>query len=108
MVRHLTDPDLLVEIPALETEEVNRLGRQVEPHPVQDLLSFRLRGEELGRLDVPSEDRIRERRRSLFGPMDNDPDFTGANLLHDVPHAREVRVEQERLPYGFVVDRRVR
>src|SRR6266487_4551583 len=40
--------------------------------------------------------------------MDDDLDLTGTNLLHDLPHAREIRVEQERLPHGLVVDRRVR
>src|SRR6266508_1348576 len=108
MVGHRADPDLLVEVPALETKEVNRLRGQVEAHPVQDLPPLRFRREELRRLDVPPEDRIREGRRRLLGSADDDLDLTSTNLLHDLAHAREVRVEQERLPHRLVVDRRVR
>src|SRR5207249_3777317 len=50
MVRHLSDADLLVEVPAFEAQQVHRLGREVESHPIQDLLSLCLRREEFGRL----------------------------------------------------------
>src|SRR6266571_489908 len=108
MVGHLADSDLLVEIPALETEEVNRLRRQVQSHAVQDLLPLRFRREELRRLNVPPQDRIRKGRRGLLGAMDDQLDLTRTNLLHNLPHAREVGVEEERLPHRLVVDRRVR
>src|SRR5207247_6930039 len=108
MVRHLADPDLLVEVPALEAQQVNGLGREVEAHPVQDLLTLRLRGEELGRLDITAENWIRERRRRLFGAVNHDLDLARSNLPDNLTHAREVRVEKERLPHRLVVDRRVR
>src|SRR5467141_2690986 len=108
MVRHLTDPDLLVEVTALETEEMHRFGRQVKPHAVEDLLAFRFRGEELWRLDIPTEDWVGERRRRLLGSMNDDLNRTGSNLVDAFPDTSEVRVEEERLPNGLVVDRRVR
>src|SRR5437867_8739183 len=108
MVRHLADPDLFVEVPALEAQQVNGLGREVETHPVQDLLTLRLRGEELGRLDIPTEDGVRQRRRRLLGAVNHDLDLARSNLPDNLADPREVRVEQERLPHGLVVDRRVR
>src|SRR2546426_5222714 len=108
MVRHLADPDLLVEVPALEAQQVNGLGREVETHPVQDLLTLRLRGEELGRLDITAENWIRQRRRGLLGAVNHDLDLARSNLPDNLADPREVRMEQERLPHGLVVDRRVR
>src|SRR2546428_3492805 len=102
MVRHLADSDLLMEVPAFETQEMNGLRRQVQTHPVQDLLPLRFRGEELRRLHIPPQNRIREGRWRLLGAMDDDLDLARTNLLHDLPHAREVRVEQERLPHRLV------
>src|SRR5438309_11080430 len=80
----------------------------MESHPIQDLLPFRLGGEELGSLDVAAEDRIRERRRGLLRPVDDDFDFPGPDLLHDISDAVEIGVEQERLANRLVVDRRIR
>src|SRR2546423_11519848 len=108
MVGHRADPHLLVEVSALETKEVYRFRRQMEPHPIEDLVPLRLRGEELGCLDVPTEDRIRQRSRGLFGSMDDDFDFSGPDLVDDLAHPVEVRMEQERLPHRLIVDRRVR
>src|SRR5207247_9177224 len=59
-------------------------------------------------LDVPAKDRIRQRSRGLFGPVDDDFDFSPPDLMDDLADAVEVGVEQERLPHGLVVDRRVR
>src|SRR3989442_11837075 len=79
----------------------------MKSHPIQDLLSFRLGGEEFGSLDVAAEDRIRERRRGLLRPADDDFDFPGPDLLHNVSHAVEIGVEHERLADRLVVDRRI-
>src|SRR5213594_264113 len=79
----------------------------MKSHPIQDLLSFRLGGEELGSLDVAAEDRIRERRRGLLRPVDDDFDFPGPDLLRNVSDAVEIGVEQERLANRLVVDRRI-
>src|SRR5881397_1366316 len=108
MVQHLADPDLFVEVPALEAQQVNGLGREVEAHPIQDLLSLRLRGEEFRRLDVAAEDRIGQRRRRLLGAVNHDLDLARLDLMDDLPDTGEVGVEQERLPHRLVVDRRVR
>src|SRR5438093_2258367 len=108
MVRHLADADLLVEVPALETQNMHGLGRQVEAHPIQNLLSLRLRGEEFRRLDVPTEDRIGQRCRRLFGPVNRDLDLARSDLPDDLPDPGEVRVEEEGLPHRLVVDGRVR
>src|SRR2546428_3366238 len=108
MVRHLADSDFLVEVPALEAQEMHRLGGEMESHPVQDLLPFGLGGEEFGRLDVAAEDRIRQRRWCLLGAVNDDFDLARLNLPDDLPDPREVRMKQERLPHGFVVDRRGR
>src|SRR5438093_4335761 len=108
MVRHLADPDLLVKVPALETQQMHGLGRQVESHPIQNLLSLRLRGEEFRRLDVPTEDRIGQRCRRLFGPVNRDLDLARSDLPDDLPDPGEVRVEEEGLPHRLVVDGRVR
>src|SRR2546427_3769163 len=80
----------------------------MESHPVQDLLSLGLGGEELGRLDVATEDGVRQRRRRFIRAVNHDLDFTRSDLPDDLPDPGEVRVEQERLPHGLVVDRRVR
>src|SRR3989449_1069554 len=87
---------------------MHRLGRQVESHPIQDLLPLRFRGEEFRRLDVPTEDRIGQRCRRLFGPVNDDFDLARSDPLDDLPDSGEVRVEQERLPHRLVVDGRVR
>src|SRR5881628_798770 len=108
MVRHLADPDLLVKVPALETQQMHGLGRQVESHPIQDLLPFGLRGEQFRRLDVPTEDRIGQRCRRLFGPVNRDLDLARSDLVDDLSDPREVRVEEEGLPHRLVVDGRVR
>src|SRR2546422_2073833 len=79
----------------------------MKSHPIQDLLPLRLRGEELGSLDVAAEDRIRERRRGLLRPVDDDLDLAGPDLLHNVSDAIEIGVEQERLANRLVVDRRI-
>src|SRR5438093_5312243 len=80
----------------------------METHPLQDLLSFGLGGEEFRYLHVPAEDRIRQRRWRLLGSMNHDLDLARSNLPDDLPDPREVRVKQERLPHRLVVDRRVR
>src|SRR5436309_2253433 len=108
MVRHLADPDLLVKVPALETQQMHGLGRQVESHPIEDLLPFRLRGEEFRRLDVPTQDRVGQRCRRLFGPVNRDLDLARSDLPDDLSDPGEVRVEEEGLPQRLVVDRRVR
>src|SRR5947209_8531544 len=79
----------------------------METHPIQDLLSFGLGGEEFGSLDVAAEDRIRQRRRGLLGPVDDDFDFPGPDLLHDISDPVEIGMEQERLANRLVVDRRI-
>src|SRR3989454_2476723 len=108
MVQHLADPDLFVEVAALEAQQVNGLGRQVESHPIQDLLPFGLRGEEFRRLDVAAEDRIGQRCRRLLGAVNHDLDLARSDLVDDLADPGEVRVEEERLSHGLVVDRRVR
>src|SRR2546425_8268137 len=108
MIWHLANPDLFVKMPALETQQMHGLGRQVESHPVQDLLPLRLRGEEFGRLDVAAEDRIGQRCRRLIGPVNHNLNLARSNLVDDLPDPCEVRMEQERLPNRLVVDRRVR
>src|SRR2546427_3225889 len=84
------------------------LGRQMESHPIQDLLPFRLRGEEFRRLDIPAQDRIGQRGRGLFGPVNHDLDLARSDLVNDLSDPGEVRVEEERLPHRLVVDRCVR
>src|SRR2546425_1823198 len=79
----------------------------MEAHPVQDLLPLRLRRKQLRSLHVASEDRIRKRGRRLIGSMNDDLDVTRPNLLNNLPDAREVRVEQERLSHRLIVDRGV-
>src|SRR2546428_12540203 len=108
MVRHLADSDFLVEVPALEAQEMHRLGGEMESHPVQDLLPFGLGGEEFGRLDVAAEDRIRQRRWCLLGAGNDDFDLARLNLPDDLPDPPEVRMKQKRLPPGLLVDRRGR
>src|SRR5436309_8104585 len=108
MVQHLADPDLFVEVPALEAQQVNGLGREVESHPIQDLLPLRLRREEFRRLDVAAEDRIGQRRRRLLGAVNHDLDLARSDLMDDLPDPGEVGVEEQRLPHRLVVDRRVR
>ena len=108
MVRHLADSDFLLEVPALEAQQVHGLGRQVETHPVQDLLTLRLRGEELGRLDITAENWIRERRRRLLGSVNHDLDLARSDFPDNLADPGEVRVEQERLPHRLVIDWRVR
>src|SRR2546426_7833835 len=80
----------------------------MEAHPIQNLLSLRLRREEFRRLDVPTEDRIGQRCRRLFGPVNRDLDLARSNLPDDLSDPREVRVEEERLSHRLVVDGRVR
>src|SRR3989454_8591053 len=84
------------------------LGRQMESHPIQDLLPFRLRGEEFRRLDIATEDRIGQRRRRLLGAVNHDLDLARSDLMDDLPDPGEVGMEEECLPYRLVVDRRVR
>ena len=92
MVGHLPNPNLLVEVAALEAQQVDRLRRKIQPHPVQDLVPFRLRGKEFGRLDIPAEDRIGKGGRRLLRPMDDDLHLPLPNLPHDLPHSIEVRM----------------
>src|SRR3989454_9598104 len=108
MVQHLADPDLFVELPALEAQQVNGLGREVESHPIQDLLPFGLRGEEFRRLDVAAEDRIGQRCWRLLGAVNHDLDLARSDLMDDLPDPGEVGVEKQRLPNRLVVDRCVR
>src|SRR3989442_5501433 len=108
MIWHLANPDLFVKMPALETQQMHGLGRQVESHPVQDLLPFRLRGEQFRRIDVAAEDRIGQRRRRLVGAMNHDLDLARSDLVDNFPDSGEVRVEEEGLPHRLVVDWRVR
>src|SRR3989442_309217 len=96
MVRHLADSDFLVEVPALEAQEMHRLGGEMESHPVQDLLPFGLGGEEFGRLDVAAEDRIRQRRWCLLGAVNDDFDFARLNLPDDLPGPSEVHQHRTR------------
>src|SRR2546425_4964248 len=84
------------------------LGRQVESHPIQDLLPLRFRREEFRSLDVAAEDRIGQGRRRLLGAVDHDLDLARSDLPDDLSDPCEVRVEEERLPHRLVVDRRVR
>src|SRR2546425_886155 len=79
----------------------------METHAVQNLLPLRLRRKQLRSLHVASEDRIRKRGRRLIGSMNDDLDVTRPNLLNNLPDAREVRVEQERLSHRLIVDRGV-
>src|SRR2546428_220346 len=80
----------------------------METHAVQDLLPLRLRRKQLRSLHVASEDRIRKRGRRLVGSVNDDLDVTRPDLPDNLPDAREVRVEQERLSHGLIVDRGVR
>src|SRR5437879_13921113 len=77
----------------------------MESHPIQDLLPFRLGGEELGSLDVAAEDRIRQRRRGLLGPVDDDFDFPGPDLLHDISDPVEIGMTHDPLPNRRVAAR---
>src|SRR2546422_11070834 len=80
----------------------------METHAVQDLLPLRLRGKQLRSLHVASEDRIRKRGRRLVGSVNDDLDVTRPDLPDNLPDAREVRMEQERLSHRLIVDRGVR
>src|SRR5947208_3164541 len=108
MIGHFPDPDLLVKVSTLEAEQVDRLRREVKAHSIEDFLPLRLRGEELRCLHVPTEDRIRQRSGGLLRPMNDDLDFSPSNLVNDLADSVEVRVEQEGLSDGLVVNRRVR
>src|SRR6059036_3220479 len=93
--RHFPDPDLLVKVSTLEAEQVDRLRREVKAHPVENLRPLGLRREQLRSFYIPTKDRIREGSRGLFRPMDDDSDFSRANLVNDLADPVEVRVEQE-------------
>src|SRR5947207_13484458 len=108
MIGHFPDPDLLVKVSTLEAEQVDRLRREVKAHSIEDFLPLRLRGDELRYLHVPTEDRIRERSAGRLRPMNDDLDFSRANLVNDLADSVEICVEQEGLSDRLVVDRRVR
>src|SRR5438093_10211993 len=80
----------------------------MQAHPVQELLSLRLRGEEFRRLDVAAEDRIGQRCWRLLGAVNHDLDLARSDLMDDLPDPGEVGVEKQRLPNRLVVDRCVR
>src|SRR5256712_1818576 len=80
----------------------------METHAVQDLLPLRLRRKQLRSLHVASEDRIRKRGRRLVGSVNDDLDVTRPDLPDNLPDAGKVRMEQERLSHGLIVDRGVR
>src|SRR2546425_6450206 len=80
----------------------------METHAVQYLLPLRLRRKQLRSLHVGSEDRIRKRGRRLVGSVNDDLDVTRPDLPDNLPDAREVRVEQERLANRVVIYRGVR
>src|SRR5712691_6597836 len=79
----------------------------MEPHAIQDLLSFCFGREELGRLDVATENRVCERRRRLLRSVDDDLDLPRPDPLHNVSDAVEIGVEEQCLANRLVVDRRI-